>query len=86
MNITLDAELQKRIAEKLERGEIESADSLVRQAVAFYLDYDPGQMDAQELSETKAALEEAREQSRRGEGVSAAEVFDELRAKHGIPR
>ena len=38
------------------------------------------------LEEAKAAIEEARVQSERGEAAPAEEVFEELRAKYGIPR
>jgi hypothetical protein len=43
-------------------------------------------MDDEDLAETRAAIEEALGQSRRGEAVPAENVFDELRAKYGIPR
>jgi Arc/MetJ-type ribon-helix-helix transcriptional regulator len=82
MNIILDAELQRRIAEKVERGEYESTDALVRQALDWFLDVE----DQDELEETKTAIAEARAQSARGEAVTAEEVFQELRAKYGIPR
>ena len=86
MNVALSRELEKRLAEKVERGEIQSADLLVEQALSFYLDYEAGAMDEQELRETQAAIEEAREQSRLGQAVPAEQVFAELRAKHGISR
>lgn len=85
MNITLNPELERRIAEKVERGDIESADALVEEALNFYLDYEEGEMDEEELRETKAAIDEALEQCRRGERRSAEDVFTDLRAKYGIP-
>jgi antitoxin ParD1/3/4 len=81
MNITLDPDIQERINEKIRSGEFGSADEVVRQALQCFLDLDAG-----EIEETRAAIAEAMEQSRRGEAVSAEEVFDELRAKYGIPR
>ena len=36
MNVALSQELEKRLTEKVERGEIQSADGLVEQAVAFW--------------------------------------------------
>jgi hypothetical protein len=86
MNIALSPELEKLLAEKVERGEIQSADKLVELALTFYFDYAAGAMDEQEFRETQAAIDEAREQSRRGEVRAAKRVFEELRAKHGIPR
>ena len=38
MNVTITPELQKRIAEKVELGDIGTADALVEQALTFYLD------------------------------------------------
>jgi putative addiction module CopG family antidote len=81
MNITLDPDIQERINEKIRSGEFGSADEVVRQALQCFLGLDAG-----EIEETRAAIAEAMEQSRRGEAVSAEEVFDELRAKYGIPR
>lgn len=86
MNIALSPELEKLLAEKVERGEIQSADKLVELALTFYFDYEAGAIDEQEFRETQAAIDAAREQSRRGEALTARRVFEELRAKHGIPR
>ena len=86
MHITLSPELQKRIAEKVDRGDVGTADALVEQALNFYLDYEEGEMDEPELRQTKAAIDEALEQGERGEGRPAEEVFADLRAKYGISR
>ena len=86
MNITLRPDLEKRLAEKVRQGEVPNAEAFVEQAVTFYLDYAASEMDEAEIQETRAAIDEAREQSRRGEAVSAEEVFAEFRAKHGISR
>jgi len=82
MNVTLTPELERRVREKIERGDYENTDVLLRQALDWFLDMD----DEDELEETKAAIEEARAQSERGEATPAGEVFEELRAKYGIPR
>ena len=86
MNITLSPELQKRIAEKVMRGDVGSADALVEHALTFYLEFEEGGMDEEEFLETKVAIDEALEQGDRGEGRPAEHVFARLRAKHGIPR
>jgi len=86
MNITLSPELQKRIAAKVQHGEVGSTDALVEYALNFYLDFEEGGMDEEEFLETKAAIDEALEQGNRGEGRPAEQVFAQLRAKHGIPR
>jgi len=86
MNISLSQELQERIAEKVERGDVGSADALVEQALNFYLDYQEAEVDEEEFRETKAAIDEAMEQGERGEGRPAEEVFAQLRAKYGISR
>ena len=84
MNITITPELQKRVAEKVERGDVGTADALVEQALTFYLDYAESEMDEEEFRETKAAIDEALEQGQRGEGRPAEEVFADLRAKYDI--
>jgi hypothetical protein len=81
VNIALSPELERLLAEKVERGEIQIADKLVELALTFYFDYAAGAMDEQEFRETQAAIDEAREQSRRGEVLAARRVFEELRAK-----
>jgi putative addiction module CopG family antidote len=82
MNITLTPDIQQRIEKKIQEGEYETADALVRRALDWFLDID----DEDELEETRAAIEEARGQSQLNESVPAEEVFEELRAKYGIPR
>ena len=51
----------------------------MQQALRRFLD-----LEDDEDEETKAAIAEALEQSRRGEAVSAEVVFEELRAKYGL--
>ena len=82
MNITLTPDIQERIERKIREGEYETADALVERALDWFLDID----DEDELEDTKAAIEEARAQSQRNEAVPAEEVFEELRARYGIPR
>jgi Arc/MetJ-type ribon-helix-helix transcriptional regulator len=85
MNITLNPELQRRIAEKVDRGDVQSADAFVEQAITFYLDYE-AEMDDDELGDTKVAIDEALAQGERDEGRPAKEVFSDLRAKYGLRR
>ncbi|SPF37736.1 conserved hypothetical protein [Candidatus Sulfopaludibacter sp. SbA4] len=82
MNISIRPDLQDRINQKIENGEYENADALVQQALDWFLDID----DEDEIEETHAAIKEARGQSERGEAVPAEDVFEEMRAKYGIPR
>ena len=86
MNITLSTELQERIAEKVERGDVGTVDALVEEALNFYLDYEEGDMAEQEFRDTKAAIDTALEQGERGEGRPAGEVFADLRTRYGISR
>ena len=74
MNITLSPELQKRIAEKVQRGDVGNADALVEQALNFYLDYEEGQMDQDEFRDTETAISKAIEQGERGEGRPAMDT------------
>jgi Arc/MetJ-type ribon-helix-helix transcriptional regulator len=86
MEITLKAETEKRIRDKIRRGEFESAEAIVEQAVTFFLDYENEEMPHEEFRETRAAIGEALEQARRGEGVSLEEFDGKMRAKYGIQR
>ena len=86
MNIFLRPELQKRIAEKVERGDVGTADALVEQALNFYLDYEGSELDEEDFRDANAAIGEALKQAKRGEGRPAEEVFADLRARHGISR
>ena len=86
MNISLTPEIQKRINEKVQSGEFESADAIVEQALTFFLDYEEEEMDEEEFRETKAAIDEALAQAERGEGVSIEEFDQKMRARYGIPR
>jgi hypothetical protein len=79
-------EIQKRIAEKVESGDVGNADALVEQALRFYFDYEGSEMDEENTRDSKAAIDEALEQAERGEGRSAEQVFADLRARHGISR
>lgn len=81
MNITLAPDLEKRIEERIHRGDYESPEALVSEAVSRLIDE-----DEEDLRETRAAVEEAFEELDRGEGRPAEEVFAELRAEYGIPR
>lgn len=81
ISVTLTPELGEHVRRKVDRGDYESPDALVCEAVARLLSED--EVDLREVS---AAVEEAIGQSDRGQGRPAQEVFDQLRAKHGIPR
>lgn len=83
MNITLRPEIQKRINEKIQGGKFESADAFVEQALIFFLDYEEAEMDEAELRDTRAAIDEAREQAGRGEGISLIDFDQQMRSKYG---
>ncbi len=80
MDITLTPETERLVQEKIQRGQYASVDALVQEAV-----YRLVEENEEELQETRAAIDGALEQSRRGEGRPAEEVFEEIRAKYGIP-
>jgi Arc/MetJ-type ribon-helix-helix transcriptional regulator len=81
MNITLSPELQRRIAQKVEGGEVGTAETLVKQALEFYLGYEEVETEEKEFCDKKAAIAEALEQGERGERRSAEEIFADLRAR-----
>jgi Arc/MetJ-type ribon-helix-helix transcriptional regulator len=86
VNIILRPEIQKRIDERVQSGEFESADAIVERALTFFLDYEEEEMDEGELRNTKAAVDEALLQAERGEGASLEDFDKTMRAKYGIPR
>jgi Arc/MetJ-type ribon-helix-helix transcriptional regulator len=87
VDITLKPETLRRISEKVRRGEFESADAIVEQAVTFFLDYEEEEeMDEAEFGATKSAVDEALEQAGRGEGLSLEDFERNMRAKYGIQR
>jgi Arc/MetJ-type ribon-helix-helix transcriptional regulator len=86
MEIRLKPETLARIGEKIRRGEFESADAIMEQAVTFFLDYEKEEMDEDEFLEARLAVAQARAQGDRGEGVSVEEFERNMRAKYGIQR
>jgi Arc/MetJ-type ribon-helix-helix transcriptional regulator len=86
MNITLRPETLKRINEKVRRGDFESEQAVIEQALAFFLEFETEEMDQEEFLQTKDAIEEAQGQAQRGEGVSLEEFDQNMRHKHGIQR
>ena len=86
MEITLKPETIQRIGEKVRRGEFDSADAIVEQAVTFFLDYEKDEMDEAEFLDLKWAVAEAQEHGARGEGDSIDEFERIMRARYGIQR
>jgi Arc/MetJ-type ribon-helix-helix transcriptional regulator len=86
MEVTLKQDLEARVREKLRNGQFESAEDLVEQAIAFFLDYEEGEMDPAEFREAKIAVDEALAQAGSGEGLPIEEFDRAMRTKHGIPR
>jgi len=84
MEITLKPETLQRIGEKVRRGEFDSADAIMEQAVTFFLDYEKDEMDDDEFRDVKLAVADAQAQGDRGEGVSIDEFERSMRAKYGI--
>ncbi len=65
MTFALSADLEKRVAERVDRGDYDSPDSLVSEAVEWLLAEDQA-----EIEETRSAIQESIEQSGRGETVA----------------
>jgi Arc/MetJ-type ribon-helix-helix transcriptional regulator len=84
MEITLKPETLQRIGEKIQRGEFDSADAIMEQAVTFFLDYEKDEMDEAEFAGAWRAVAEAQDQGDRGEGASAEEFERNMRVKYGI--
>ena len=76
MNISLTPELERRIADKLEKGLYSTASEVVREALRklFEADTERERLKAR----LNAELEEAIAELDRGEGVDGELVFEEL--------
>ena len=86
MEISLNAEIQARIEEKLRNGEFSSADALVEQALTLFLESEEDEMDAAEFSATRSAVEQGLGEAKRGEGIPLEQFDQMMRARHGISR
>ncbi|MFN7923922.1 MAG: hypothetical protein U0Q16_27720 [Bryobacteraceae bacterium] len=82
MNITLSPQTEKRITEKVRQGGFDSPESVIEQAVTFFLDYEDDEMTDSEFLDVKAAIEEGLEQADRGEGISLEDFDRRMRAKY----
>jgi Arc/MetJ-type ribon-helix-helix transcriptional regulator len=86
MTITLRPETEAKIAEKIRLGEFDSADAIVEQAVASFLDEEEEEMDDAEFSMVKAAVGEGLRQAAMGEGISLQDFDQAMRRKYAISR
>jgi Arc/MetJ-type ribon-helix-helix transcriptional regulator len=77
VTITLSPEIQKRIDRSLESGEFESAEAIVEQALALFLE----PLDEAELAEARDAIGQARRQAERGEGTALEDFDRHMRSK-----
>jgi Arc/MetJ-type ribon-helix-helix transcriptional regulator len=75
-----DPDLERLVGESVARGDFESSNELVSYALRLLL-HEPDE----EVDETRAAVLQGYEQAQRGEVRPAAEVFSELRRRHGLP-
>jgi Arc/MetJ-type ribon-helix-helix transcriptional regulator len=81
MNVVLNQELEALVAERVKSGEYETPEAVVADALHLLLEW-----DANEIRETREAVQRALSQSQRGEGIPL-EAFDQkMRSKYGIPR
>lgn len=72
MNVTLPPELEKRVRQKLERGDYDTAEALVQEAVHRLIEE-----DEVDLAELRGRLQRADSEIERGEGLE----FDEHTTK-----
>jgi len=81
MNISLSAETQKLLEERMKKGDFSTPDEAVRDALLAREEIDGEPLDQLD-PETQAAIERAEAQSERGEGRPWEEVREELRARY----
>jgi hypothetical protein len=88
MTITIAPQLEARVRDKARAKGITVEtyiEQLVREDEEWIQESEgPLHENDPEFAEIRAAVAEGLEQAERGEGRPAAEVFAELRAKHGI--
>jgi antitoxin ParD1/3/4 len=73
MNVTLTPELERRVREKIQRGDYDSADALVQEAVHRLIEEDEVDLDS-----VREQLRHAEAEIDRGEGLE----FDERTTKN----
>ena len=81
MESLIDPEFEKFVEEKLQSGRYDGVQEVVAEALKLLR-----QRDERENENIREALRRAREQSERGEGKPAREVFERFRAIYDIPR
>ena len=81
MGISLSAETQRLIEERMKQSGFSTADDLVRAALQT-LDEVRGEPYDRLAEETRQAIDEAEAQHARGQGIPLDEAFDRLRRKH----
>lgn len=78
MSLTLSAETQKLIEDRMTRGDYSSPDDLVREALNVLDQVEEDELDENDL----AAIEESEQQIARGEDLDWKEVSAQLRRKY----
>jgi Arc/MetJ-type ribon-helix-helix transcriptional regulator len=81
MTISLSAETQKLLEERMKAGGFPTADDAVRAALQRMAEHDAWTGDEID-DETWAAIERAEAQYQRGEGIPVDEAFERIRRKH----
>jgi Arc/MetJ-type ribon-helix-helix transcriptional regulator len=81
MSVSLSDETQKLIEERMKDGGFSTPDELVRVAIQTL-----NQVRGEDIefldAETQAAIARAEAQSERGEGIPAAEAFEQIRRRY----
>lgn len=81
MTIDLTPNLERRVRERVDRGQYETVEALIAAAVERLLDEDDIESES-----TQAAISRAVAQSGRNEGRPAEKVFADFRLRHDLPK
>ena len=81
MTFTLNNDLEERVAARVGRGDYDSADSLVSEAIEWLL-----AEDQSEIAETRSAIKESIEQSNQGKTIALEDFDRRMRREYGISR
>ena len=79
MNVSLTAELERFVSEKVESGLYTSASEVVREGLRLLHERD--QLSAAQIADVRSKVAEGLSGLKRGEGVSGQRLREELREK-----
>ncbi len=84
MNVSLTAQLERYVEQKVKSGGFTSASEVVRAGLRLLQEND--EAHAARLEALRADVRAGAEQLRRGEGKAGTTVFERVRREHQVPK